>query len=165
MNSSQRKATSVTRKIFICSDSTEDIAHVRKMAVTSGEELATLSMDGHTVHFDGEQDQGRDRVNTKYLIPKGVTFSKALNQIDRQEGLAEVRGLMREIMNGKTMIVRFIALGPTNSAFTLLGIQCTDSWYVAHTEDLLYRPDMSNSLRPVQKRFFTCHSLSRKTKQ
>ncbi|MFA5573067.1 MAG: phosphoenolpyruvate carboxykinase (GTP) [Crenarchaeota archaeon] len=141
-------------KIFICSDSTEDIAHVRKMAVTSGEELATLSMDGHTVHFDGEQDQGRDRVNTKYLIPKGVTFSKALNQIDRQEGLAEVRGLMREIMNGKTMIVRFIALGPTNSAFTLLGIQCTDSWYVAHTEDLLYRPGYEQFVKAGPKSDF-----------
>ena len=71
-------------RIFICSDSTEDIAYVRKMAIAAGEEKATLSMEGHTVHFDGEQDQGRDRANTKYLIPKGVTFSKALNQIDRQ---------------------------------------------------------------------------------
>ena len=78
-------------------------------------------MDGHTFHFDGEQDQGRDRANTKYLVPKGVTFSKALNQMDRQEGLAEVRGAMRDIMMGKTMIVRFIALGPTNSIFTILG--------------------------------------------
>ena len=49
-------------------------------------------MAGHTVHFDGEQDQGRDRQNTKYLVAKGVTLSKALNQMDRQEGLLEVRG-------------------------------------------------------------------------
>jgi Phosphoenolpyruvate carboxykinase (GTP) len=126
-------------KIFICSDSAEDIAYVRKMAIASGEEKAVLTLEGHTVHFDGEQDQGRDRANTKYLVPKGVSFSKALNQIDRQEGLAEVRGAMRDIMAGKTMIVRFIALGPTNSIFTILGIQCTDSWYVSHSEDLLYR--------------------------
>jgi phosphoenolpyruvate carboxykinase (GTP) len=37
------------------------------------------------------------------------------------------------------MIVRFISLGPRDSVFTILGLQCTDSWYVAHTEDLLYR--------------------------
>lgn len=126
-------------KIFICSDSAEDIVYVRKMAVATGEEKAVLSMEGHTVHFDGEQDQGRDRANTKYLIPKGVSFSKALNQMDRQEGLAEVRGAMREIMAGKTMIVRFIVLGPANSVFSILGVQCTDSWYVSHSEDLLYR--------------------------
>jgi len=38
------------------------------------------------------------------------------------------------------MIIRFLSLGPTNSVFTILGLQCTDSWYVAHSEDLLYRP-------------------------
>ena len=37
------------------------------------------------------------------------------------------------------MIVRFVSLGPPNSVFTILGLQCTDSWYVAHSEDLLYR--------------------------
>jgi phosphoenolpyruvate carboxykinase (GTP) len=127
-------------KIFICSDSAEDIAYVRKHAVASGEEQAILTKSGHTVHFDGEYDQGRDRQATKYLVPKGLSLSKALNQMDRQEGLAEVRGLLRDSMDGKTMIVRFISLGPADSIFTILGLQCTDSWYVAHTEDLLYRP-------------------------
>ena len=75
-------------KIFICSDSAEDIAYVRKQAIASGEEQAILTIPGHTVHFDGEQDQGRDRQATKYLVPKGVTLSKALNQMDRQEGLS-----------------------------------------------------------------------------
>ena len=78
-------------------------------------------MQGHTVHFDGEHDQGRDRQNTKYLVPKGVTLSKALNQMDRQEGLVEVKGLLRDSMVGKTMIVRFISLGPADSVFTILG--------------------------------------------
>jgi phosphoenolpyruvate carboxykinase (GTP) len=125
--------------IFICSDSAEDIAHVRKQAISSGEEQAILTYPGHTVHFDGEYDQGRDRQATKYLVPKGVGLSKALNQMDRQQGLAEVRALLRDSMQGKTMIVRFISLGPQDSIFTILGLQCTDSWYVAHSESLLYR--------------------------
>ncbi len=127
------------KDIFICSDSAEDIAHVRKQAIASGEEQAILTLKGHTVHFDGEHDQGRDRQATKYLVPKGVTLSKALNQIDRQEGLAEVTGVLRDSMQGKTMIVRFVSLGPQDSIFTILGLQCTDSWYVAHSENLLYR--------------------------
>ena len=126
-------------RIFICSDSAEDIAHVRRQSITTREEEAILSLQGHTVHFDGEYDQGRDRQATKYLVPRGFSLSKALNQIDRQEGLAEVRGLLKDAMNGRTMIVRFISLGPPDSIFTILGLQCTDSWYVAHSEDLLYR--------------------------
>ncbi|MCW4000865.1 MAG: phosphoenolpyruvate carboxykinase (GTP) [Candidatus Bathyarchaeota archaeon] len=127
-------------KIFICTDSTEDLEHIRKQAISTGEEKAILDLEGHTVHFDGEQDQGRDRQATKYLVAKGSSLSKALNQIDRQEGLLEVMGLLRNSMVGKTMIVRFISLGPADSVFTILGLQCTDSWYVAHSESLLYRP-------------------------
>ncbi|MGQ9515061.1 MAG: phosphoenolpyruvate carboxykinase (GTP) [Thermoproteota archaeon] len=127
-------------KIFICSDSAEDRAYIRRQAIETGEEKAILEIPGHTVHFDGIHDQGRDRYATKYLVPKGVTLSKVLNQIDRQEGLAEVKGLLRDSMVGRTMIVRFLSLGPLNSIFTILGLQCTDSWYVAHSEDLLFRP-------------------------
>lgn len=124
--------------IFICSDSAEDIEHVRSQALATGEEN-NLKIKGHTVHFDGIYDQGRDRQATKYLVPTGISLSKALNQIDRQEGLSEVRGLLRDSMKGRTMIVRFISLGPPHSVFTILGLQCTDSWYVAHSETLLYR--------------------------
>jgi phosphoenolpyruvate carboxykinase (GTP) len=127
------------KDIFICSDSAEDIAYVRQQAIATDEEKAILTFPGHTVHFDGVYDQGRDRQATKYLVPKGISLSKALNQIDRQEGLAEVKGLLRDSMEGRTMIARFLSLGPPNSVFTILGLQCTDSWYVAHSEDLLYR--------------------------
>ncbi|MFB3890149.1 MAG: phosphoenolpyruvate carboxykinase (GTP) [Candidatus Bathyarchaeia archaeon] len=140
--------------LFICSDSAEDIAYVRKEAVAAGEEKAILSLPGHTVHFDGEYDQGRDRQNTKYLVPRGITLSKALNQMDRQEGLAEVRGLLRDSMKDRTMIVRFISLGPPDSVFTILGLQCTDSWYVAHSEDLLYRPGYGEFLKAGPKSDF-----------
>ena len=124
--------------IFICSDSPEDKNFIREQAIATKEE-AHLNIKGHTIHFDGYHDQGRDREATKYLVPKRVFLSKALNQIDRQEGLAEVKGTLRDSMTGRTMIARFLSLGPTKSVFTILGLQCTDSWYVAHSEDLLYR--------------------------
>ncbi len=126
-------------RIFVCSDSAEDIAYVRRQAIAAREETP-LALPGHTVHFDGMYDQGRDREATRYLVPNGIFLSKALNQIDRQEGLIEVKGLLRDSMKGRTMIARFLSLGPPNSVFTLLGLQCTDSWYVSHSEDLLYRP-------------------------
>src|SRR4030067_2906388 len=57
-------------------------------------------------------------------------------------------------MNGRTMIVRFVSLGPPNSMFTILGLQCTDSWYVAHSEDLLYRPGYDQFLKAGPKSAF-----------
>jgi len=154
-------------KIFICSDQAKDIAYVRKQAINAGEEQAILTIQGHTVHFDGEQDQGRDRQNTKYLVPKGVILSKALNQMDRQEGLTEVRSQLRDLMVGKTMIVRFISLGPVDSVFTILGLQCTDSWYVAHTEDLLYRPGYEQFVKAGPKSDFlrVLHSAGKLTEE
>lgn len=150
-------------KLFICSDAPEDIAYVRQQAIATGEERAILSLQGHTVHFDGINDQGRDRAATKYLVPRGITLSKALNQIDRQEGLAEVKGLLRDSMIGRTMIVRFISLGPPDSVFTILGLQCTDSWYVAHCEDLLYRPGYGQFVKAGPKSDFlrVLHSAGR----
>ncbi|MGD0450858.1 MAG: phosphoenolpyruvate carboxykinase (GTP) [Candidatus Bathyarchaeia archaeon] len=142
------------KDIFICSDSAEDITRIRKQAIASGEEQAILTLQGQTVHFDGEHDQGRDRQATKYLVPKGVTLSKALNQMDRQEGLAEVTGILRDSMAGKTMIVRFVSLGPQDSVFTILGLQCTDSWYVAHSENLLYRPGYEQFVKAGPKSDF-----------
>jgi phosphoenolpyruvate carboxykinase (GTP) len=150
-------------KIFICSDSAEDIAYVRQEAIATGEETAVLTLSGHTVHFDGIHDQGRDRQATKYLVPRGISFSKALNQIDRQEGLVEVKGLLRDSMKGRTMIVRFISLGPPNSIFTILGLQCTDSWYVAHSEDLLYRPgyEVFRQSEPTREFLRVLHSAGK----
>jgi phosphoenolpyruvate carboxykinase (GTP) len=125
-------------KVFVCTDSEEDVEHVRRMAVESGEEN-TLETPGHTYHFDGPNDQGRDRKITKYLVPKTDTLSKALNQIEREQGLAEIRGLLKDSMKGRTMILRFLSLGPAGSVFSVPCVQITDSWYVAHSEDLLYR--------------------------
>jgi phosphoenolpyruvate carboxykinase (GTP) len=124
--------------VFVCTDSQQDVKYVREMAVKSGEETP-LETPGHTYHFDGPNDQGRDREVTKYLVPKTETLSKALNQIEREKGLAEVRGLLKDSMKDRTMILRFLSLGPTGSVFSIPCVQATDSWYVAHSEDLLYR--------------------------
>ena len=124
--------------VFVCTDSPEDIAYVRQMAIKTGEEKP-LKMENHTIHFEGPNDQGRDREVTKYLVPKTDSMSEALNQIEREQGLAEVRGLMKDSMKDRTMIIRFLSLGPTGSVFSIPCVQVTDSWYVAHSEDLLYR--------------------------
>lgn len=124
--------------VFVCTDSGEDLARVRRTAVEAGEEHA-LAVEGHTYHFDGPSDQGRDKANTKYLVPEGLDLGRALNSVGRAEGLSEIKGFLRGAMRGKAMIVRFLCLAPPGSDFAIPALQVTDSWYVAHSESLLYR--------------------------
>jgi len=125
--------------VFICTDAPEDIEYIRKMATRTGEEKP-LATEGHTVHFDGYNDQGRDKENTKYLIPPHIKLGKTINAMDKAQGIDEVRGLLKNSMAGRQMIVRFLCLGPTGSDFSISCVQITDSFYVAHSESLLYRP-------------------------
>ncbi|MCJ7543135.1 MAG: phosphoenolpyruvate carboxykinase (GTP) [Phycisphaerae bacterium] len=125
--------------VDVCTDDPADIAAIRQGAIENGEE-APLALEGHTVHFDGYPgDQGRDKEVTRYLVPAEAPLSKNLNQIEREKGLAEVRGFLSGAMKGRTMLVRFFCLGPTRSAFAIPCAQITDSHYVCHSEDLLYR--------------------------
>jgi phosphoenolpyruvate carboxykinase (GTP) len=104
--------------VWVSDDSEEDIGKTRNQALELGEERK-LGIEGHTIHYDGMFDQGRDRQATKYLVPEGDSLSKALNQIEREEGLEEVRGFLKGSMKGRTMIVRFMTLGPNKSDFSI----------------------------------------------
>jgi phosphoenolpyruvate carboxykinase (GTP) len=125
-------------KVFVSTDSPEDIQYIREVAIRNGEEKK-LTIKGHTIHFDGYYDQARDKKQTKFLVPKGVDLGPELNAMDRDEGLQEIHNIMKNIMKGHELYVRFFCLGPTNSDFTIPCVQLTDSAYVAHSEDLLYR--------------------------
>ena len=111
--------TCAPKDVFICSDTPDEIAHIKNMAIVSGEESAALLTPGHTFHFDGINDQGRDRTQTKFLVPQGEKLSERLNQMEREAGLSEVLGLLKNSMAGKTMIVRFLTLGPQDSIFAI----------------------------------------------
>jgi phosphoenolpyruvate carboxykinase (GTP) len=125
--------------VFVCNDSEEDFGYIRKKALSEGEEKM-LGVSGHTVHFDGPDDQARDKKLTKFLVSDEEKFGKGLNIIGKKEGLEEIRGIMSDIMVGTELIVMFFTLGPANSKFTIPAIQLTDSSYVAHSEIILYRP-------------------------
>ncbi len=125
-------------KVTVITDSDEDISYIKNLSLMLGEE-STLATKGHTVHYDGYNDQARDKVNTRVLLPKEKQLSKNINSIDRDEGLKEINEILTGIMTGKEMIIRFFCLGPTNSKFSIRALQITDSAYVSHSEDILYR--------------------------
>ena len=125
-------------KIFVSTDSPEDISYIRETAIKSGEE-SRLALSGHTVHFDGYQDQARDEKNTKFLLAKGVDLGPSIRAVDKEEGLKEIYSILKNIMEGRTLFIQFFCLGPRNSEFSISAVQLTDSSYVAHSQDLLYR--------------------------
>ena len=124
--------------VFVGTDSPEDVAYVRQLAIDNKEEHK-LNIEGHTCHWDGYFDQARRKDVTKYLVPSDTTLDKKLNQMDRNEGIKEMEELQRGAYKGRQMLVRFFCLGTTNSSFAIPCLQITDSAYVCHSEDLLYR--------------------------
>lgn len=125
-------------KVTVLTGTAADVDYVRKLSLKNGEERPLVTK-GHTVHFDGPKDQGRDTKNTRILLPAGKFLGKHINTIDRDEGLKEVLGLLDGIMKGKEMLVCFFCLGPKNSNFSIPALQLTDSAYVVHSEYTLYR--------------------------
>ena len=149
-------------KVTVITNSEEDINYIRELALSNGEETK-LKMEGHTIHFDGYCDQGRDKTNTKYLLSKDVDWGIKVNSIEREKGLKEIYSYLDGSMAGKEMLVRFFSLGPTNSIFSLKALQITDSAYVAHSEDLLYRQGYEEfkKLNGSSDFFFFLHSAGR----
>lgn len=124
--------------VFVRTDSAEDAQYIGNKALENGEE-EKLAIEGHTVHFDGYNDQARDKDKTKYLLPPDMNLGAHINAIDREKGLKEVHEYLKNIMRGKEVYVCFFCLGPTNSEFSIPCVQITDSGYVAHSEGILYR--------------------------
>ncbi len=124
--------------VWVGDDSDADANYCRQLAIDNREEMP-LALEGQTVHFDGYYDQARKKEVTKYLVPRDENLDSKLNQVGREEGLAELEGLQRDAYKGRIMLVRFFCLGPTNSSFAIPCLQITDSAYVIHSEDMLYR--------------------------
>ncbi|MFW6107438.1 MAG: phosphoenolpyruvate carboxykinase (GTP) [bacterium] len=127
--------------VFIRTDEPDDHEYTRRLALEDGSERP-LEMAGHTVHFDGYNDQARDKANTRYLVPEGEDLGSQINSVPKLAGLREVKGFLDGAMaaSGMPMLVCFHCLGPTDSVFAIPVIQITDSSYVAHSLSLLYRP-------------------------
>jgi len=125
--------------VFVRTDDPADAEYIRKRAVELGEENP-LATKGHTIHFDGYYDQARDKSNTKYLLRPDEVLGSDIKSVDREEGLREIHEIMKDIMVGKEVYICFFCLGPTDSEFSIPAVQITDSTYVAHSEDILYRP-------------------------
>ncbi|AKJ64764.1 phosphoenolpyruvate carboxykinase (GTP) [Kiritimatiella glycovorans] len=125
--------------VYMCDDSDEDAEYVRQRSLEIGEE-SKLARDGQTIHYDGYGDQARDKANTKFMVSRETLGDMGnLNCVEYEEGIAEIRDIAKGIMKGKQVIVKLFCECPTMSPFSIGCAQITDSCYVAHSEDILYR--------------------------
>lgn len=134
------------RSVFISNSSPEDIDYIRRKAIENHEE-EYLRTPGHTIHFDAYGDQGRDKAHTKILLEKGETLDEFIVTGEREENLLEINSILKDIMNEREMFVCFFTLAPENSIFSIHCVQITDSPYVAHSENILYRQGYGEFVR------------------
>ncbi|KGO32838.1 MAG: phosphoenolpyruvate carboxykinase (GTP) [Desulfoprunum sp.] len=125
-------------KVFINTGSETDVLWIRKHALDKGEERP-LAKKGHTIHFDLPEDQARLVNQTYYIINEGEKMSSLAKTILRAEALAYVQQYMRNIMNGKVMMIGFYSRGPVGAAAAQPAIEISSSAYVLHSAELLYR--------------------------
>ena len=149
--------------VYMCDDSDEDAEHIRRTALEAGEEKK-LAKEGQTIHYDGYRDQGRDKANTKFMVAReNLAKMGKLNCVEYEEGLAEIKRIAKGIMKGKTAIVKLFCECPTMSPFSIGCAQLTDSFYVSHSEDILYRRGYEHFMHMEDKDdfFFFVHSAGR----
>ena len=123
--------------IYVVTGSVEDLEYTARAALERGEELPT-KFSRHTVHFDGPKDLARDRKNTRILVRGGAPIP-LINTYDKDLGTKEIYDISQGIMEGKEMFISFYCFGPKGSDFTMYAVQLTDSAYVVHSENILYR--------------------------
>ena len=124
--------------VFITTGSDADNALIRTRSIEKGEEKP-LAMDGHTIHFDLPQEQGRIVDRTFYIVNDGEETSVLAKKMPRVEASAYIKEHMAGIMKGKTMFVGFFSRGPAGAKLAFPAVQISSSTYVLHSGDLLYR--------------------------
>jgi len=124
--------------IFINTGSPADKQRVRDLCIENGEEKK-LPMEGHTIHYDLKDEQGRIIDRTFYIINPGEHVSSLANKMERDQALELIKKNMVGIMHGKTMIIGFYMRGPVGAYASNPALEITSSAYVSHSAEILYR--------------------------
>ena len=143
-------------RVYINTGSEADRDYIRNASIEKGEE-ARLAMDGHTIHYDLKQEQGRIVDRTFYIVNEGEPVSSLANKMLRDKAHAEINSIMKGIMKGKTMIVGFYSRGPVGAPAANPALEITSSTYVSHSAEILYRNAYASFDQEVDRlgHFFT----------
>ena len=124
--------------LFINTGSDADRQFIREYSLEKKEE-AKLPTEGHTIHYDLKEEQGRIVDRTFYIYNEGEEVSSLAKKKLRSDALDEIRNMMGGIMKGKRMMVGFYVRGPVGAPASNPAVEITSSTYVMHSADILYR--------------------------
>ena len=136
--------------VFINTASDEDRQFIRELSLKKGEE-SKLPMEGHTIHYDLKDEQGRIIDRTFYIHNKGEEVNTLANLKDRSEAFEDIKDKMTGIMQGKIMMIGFYLRGPVGAPASNPAVEISSSTYVLHSADILYRNVYSDFDKEVEK--------------
>ncbi len=142
--------------VFINTASDADRQFIRDLSIEKGEE-SKLPMEGHTIHYDLKDEQGRIIDRTFYVYNEGEEVNSLAKLKDRSEVFKDVQDKMTGIMRGKIMMIGFYLRGPVGAPASNPAVEISSSTYVFHSADILYRNVYSDFDQEVEKlgHFFT----------
>jgi phosphoenolpyruvate carboxykinase (GTP) len=137
-------------RVFINTASDEDRQFIRDLSIEKGEE-SKLPMDGHTIHYDLKDEQGRIIDRTFYIHNEGEEVNTLAKLMDRKDAFKDIQDKMTGIMRGKTMMIGFYLRGPVGAPASNPAVEISSSTYVLHSADILYRNVYSDFDQEVEK--------------
>jgi phosphoenolpyruvate carboxykinase (GTP) len=137
-------------RVYINTGSDADRRFIRQLALNKGEE-AVLPTNGHTIHYDLKEEQGRIIDRTFYIANPEEKISSLANKILRNDALAEIQNKMAGIMRGATMVVGFYMRGPVGAPAADPALEITSSAYVCHSAEILYRNAFADFEKEVNR--------------
>lgn len=143
-------------KVIIVDGSKEVYDFIRQYALEKGEE-EKLAIEGHTVHFDLPEEQGRLINQTFYIVDEDEKISSMAKKEPRDVSMQYIKENFTGIMKGKILFVGFYSRGPVGAKASIPAIEMSTSAYVFHSAELLYRNCYKDFDKEVQRRgeFFT----------
>ncbi len=145
--------------VWISSNSEEDLQNVRDRAIENNEEFKVAN--GHTCHYDLPEDQARLVNQTFYIVNDNEDISSLAKKEPRAKSYDTIKNTMTNVMEGRVMNICFWNRGPVGAKAAVPAIMITDSLYVVHSGNILYRTvfnDFDKEADRVGTFFFNVHS-------
>ena len=121
------------QEIFWCDGSAEERQTLLRCGVCEGTliELNQQKLPNCYLHRSNPNDVARSEQLTFICTPSEEMAGPTNNWMESKAGYARLRELFRSCMSGRTMYVVPFVMGPIGSPLAKVGVQLTDSVYVA----------------------------------
>jgi len=127
--------------VYWCNGSPEEKRKLIERGVAEGSliPLNQQKLPGCYLHRSNPNDVARSEQNTFICTPGQDTAGPTNNWMESREAYAKLKGLFHGCMRNRTMYVVPFVMGPIGSPLSKVGVQLTDSVYVAVSMGIMTR--------------------------